>query len=73
MRLARQRAADGEPCGICGEPIDMSLPQWFVDPKDGNRKYLTLQSVAECARQQAEERAKDEQDVYADAPTETER
>ena len=38
VKLARQRAADGEPCGICGEPIDMTLPQWYVDPKDGKRK-----------------------------------
>ena len=45
----------------------------YTGRKDGNRKYLTLQSVAEYARMQAEERAKDEQDVYADAPADSER
>ena len=38
LKLVRERAWNGERCGICGEPIDMSLPQWFVDPKDGKRK-----------------------------------
>ena len=38
IKIARDRAASGEPCGICGQPIDMSLPQWFIDPKDGKRK-----------------------------------
>lgn len=34
----RRRAWGGEPCGICGQPIDMARPQWWVDPKDGKRK-----------------------------------
>ena len=38
VQLARERAANGEPCGICGEPIDLSLSQWYTDPKDGKRK-----------------------------------
>lgn len=37
IKIVRQRAADGEPCAICGQPIDMTRPQWFVD-KDGKRK-----------------------------------
>lgn len=38
LAYVRGRAAGGEPCAICGQPIDMSLPQWYVDPKDGRRK-----------------------------------
>ena len=38
LQYVRNRAASGEPCGICGRPIDVSLPQWYVDPKDGRRK-----------------------------------
>lgn len=38
VQLVRERAANGELCGICGQPIDMTLPQWYVDPKDGKRK-----------------------------------
>lgn len=34
----RARAAAGEPCGICRKPIDLTLPQTFIDPKDGKRK-----------------------------------
>ena len=34
----RRRAWNGEPCGICGLPIDMARPQWYVDPSDGKRK-----------------------------------
>lgn len=34
----RERAAAGEPCGICKKPIDLTLPQWYIDPKDGKRK-----------------------------------
>ena len=30
-------AAQGEPCHICGQPIDYSL-EWWVDPRDGRRK-----------------------------------
>ncbi|MBQ9005344.1 MAG: HNH endonuclease [Atopobiaceae bacterium] len=28
----------GEPCHICGRPIDLSLPRSYVDPADGRRK-----------------------------------
>lgn len=38
LRIVRERAANGEPCAICGQPIDLSLPQWYVDPRDGRRK-----------------------------------
>ena len=38
LQLVRNRAASGEPCALCGRPIDVTLPQWFVDPKDGRRK-----------------------------------
>lgn len=38
LQVVRTRAANGEPCAICGQPIDVSLPQWYVDPKDGRRK-----------------------------------
>lgn len=38
LQVVRNRAANGEPCAICGQPIDVSLPQWYVDPKDGRRK-----------------------------------
>ena len=34
----KRRVAMGEPCAICGKPIDMNLPQTFIDPKDGKRK-----------------------------------
>lgn len=23
---------------MCGQPIDLDAPQWYVDPKDGRRK-----------------------------------
>lgn len=36
--MVRSRAASGEPCALCGQPIDVGLPQWYVDPKDGHRK-----------------------------------
>ena len=38
LRYVRQRAAQGEPCGICHKPIDLSMPQTIIDPKDGKRK-----------------------------------
>lgn len=38
LEYVRRRAADGEPCALCGKPIDVTLPQWFIDPKDGRRK-----------------------------------
>lgn len=36
-RICRARAASGEPCALCGRPIDMAAPQTYVD-KDGRRK-----------------------------------
>lgn len=36
--LVRARIAAGEPCALCGQPIDLDAPQWYVDPKDGRRK-----------------------------------
>lgn len=38
LRYVRQRAAQGEPCGICHQPFDLSMPQTIIDPKDGKRK-----------------------------------
>ena len=37
LRLCRERAAAGEPCGICGQPIDLTRPQWITDA-DGKKK-----------------------------------
>lgn len=34
----KRRVLAGEPCALCGKQIDLSLPQTFVDPKDGKRK-----------------------------------
>lgn len=34
----RSRVLAGEPCALCGQPIDLSLPQFYIDPKDGRRK-----------------------------------
>lgn len=34
----RSRVLSGEPCALCGQPIDLSLPQTYVDPRDGKRK-----------------------------------
>lgn len=34
----RSRALAGERCHICGRPIDLTLPQTFVDPADGKTK-----------------------------------
>lgn len=36
--IVRARIAAGEPCALCGQPIDLDAPQWYVDPKDGRRK-----------------------------------
>ena len=36
-RLCANRVQNGEPCGICGRPIDLDLTT-YVDPKDGKRK-----------------------------------
>lgn len=36
LRIVRDRAASGEPCGICGKPIDLDAPQWIVE--GGKRK-----------------------------------
>lgn len=41
-RIVLSRALAGEPCGICGQPIDLSLPQTYVDPADGKRKRHPL-------------------------------
>lgn len=38
LQYVRNRAASGEPCAICGRPIDVDAPQWFIDPRDGKRK-----------------------------------
>lgn len=38
LTIVRERVQAGEPCALCGQPIDLSLPQLFVDPKDGKRK-----------------------------------
>lgn len=38
LQYVRNRAASGEPCAICGQPIDVHAPQWYVDPRDGKRK-----------------------------------
>ena len=38
LQYVRNRAASGEPCAICGRPIDVDAPQWFIDPGDGKRK-----------------------------------
>ena len=41
MRTKRellQRVANGEPCAICGKPIDLTQPQTFRDPRDGKIK-----------------------------------
>lgn len=38
LQIVRTRAASGEVCAICGQPIDLTLPQTFIDPKDGKRK-----------------------------------
>ena len=37
-RKVKQRVLAGERCGICGKPIDLSLPQTWTDPKDGKVK-----------------------------------
>lgn len=34
----KRRVLAGEPCALCGKQIDLSLPQTFVDPKDGKCK-----------------------------------
>ena len=36
-RLCWSRAAGGEPCALCGRPVDVTAPQFYVD-KDGMRK-----------------------------------
>lgn len=38
LAIVRQRAAQGEPCALCGLPIDLSREQTYIDPKDGKRK-----------------------------------
>lgn len=36
-KIRRRLKAMGEPCAICGKPIDYDL-DWWTDPKDGKRK-----------------------------------
>ena len=38
LAIVRQRAAQGEPCAICGLPIELDRPQTYIDPRDGKRK-----------------------------------
>lgn len=38
VNALRSRVLAGEPCALCGQPIDLSLPQTYVDPRDGKRK-----------------------------------
>lgn len=38
VNAIRSRVLAGEPCALCGLPIDLSLPQTYVDPRDGKRK-----------------------------------
>lgn len=40
-RVRARLKALGEPCAICGRPIDYDL-DWWVDPKDGRRKRHPL-------------------------------
>lgn len=37
QRLMRE-VENGRPCALCGQPIDLSLPQFYIDPTDGKRK-----------------------------------
>ena len=37
-RAILQRVAAGEPCALCGQPIDLTLPQTYIDQRDGKRK-----------------------------------
>ena len=46
LRLVYDRAKAGEPCGICHQPIDLTFPKWWRDPRDNKRK-LTPWSL-EC-------------------------
>lgn len=39
--IRRRLKAAGEPCAICGKPIDYDL-DWWIDPKDGKRKRHPL-------------------------------
>ena len=36
--IVKARILSGEPCALCGQPIELDAPQWYVDPKDGRRK-----------------------------------
>ena len=36
-RLCINRVENGEPCALCGRPIDLDL-KTYVDPRDGKRK-----------------------------------
>ena len=40
-RTRKRLKAMGEPCAICGKPIDYDL-DWWIDPKDGKRKKHPL-------------------------------
>lgn len=37
LRYVRMRVEEGEPCAICGKPIDLELPQWIV--KNGKKSH----------------------------------
>ena len=39
--IRRRLKAMGEPCAICGKPIDYDL-DWWTDPRDGKRKRHPL-------------------------------
>lgn len=34
----RRQVLNGAPCALCGKPINLDLPQVYVDPKDGKQK-----------------------------------
>ena len=36
--IVKARIMAGEPCALCGQPIDIDAPQWHIDPRDGKRK-----------------------------------
>lgn len=40
-KIRARLKAIGEPCAICGKPIDYDL-DWWIDPKDGKRKRHPL-------------------------------
>ena len=34
----RRRVLNGECCALCGKPIDLDMPQTYIDKKDGKKK-----------------------------------